>query len=157
MPIVPAIYKSEKMQTIIFYRGREVPCHFAFLISIFQLLFSTLHSIFHITTSIFHFPTSKADPVAFTGHLQAAAGCQPIMRIAIVCAVFTSRVTSRPCIVSSFTGRIVADRPCVLQFSNFQSRNGTLRHLRARWLTDYAHCKCLIIRTLRMVGQPPSL
>ena len=24
-------------------------------------------SIFHSTTSIFHFPTSKADPVAFTG------------------------------------------------------------------------------------------
>ena len=38
--------------------------------------------------SIFHFPTSKADPVAFTGRRVA----RPIMHI-IVCAVFTVQVT----------------------------------------------------------------
>ena len=40
------------------YRGREVPCHFAFSISIFH--FPT--SIFHFPTSIFQF-TSKADGI----------------------------------------------------------------------------------------------
>ena len=45
----------------------------------FHFLTSNFHftpPFFHITTSIFHFPTSKADRVAFIGHLQA--GYRPI-------------------------------------------------------------------------------
>ena len=140
----------------VYYRGRVVPCHFAFLISIFQLPFSTLHSIFHITTSIFHFPTSKADPVAFTGHLQAAAGCRPIMRSYSVRGIY--KPGDQPTLYSVVIYRADRGRPTVRSsIFQFPISNGTLRHLQARWLTDYARCKCLIIRTLRLVGQPPSL
>ena len=46
------VYSVSSAQLAVFYRGREVPCHFAFPIS-----------IFHFPTSIFQFPTSKADSI----------------------------------------------------------------------------------------------
>ena len=114
-------------------------------------------SSFHITIAFSTFQPRKQTP----WHLQA--GCRPIMCSYSVRSIY--RPGGQPTMHSVLIIRHLqggpwpADRPCVLQFSNFQSRNGPcgIYRLGHRWLTDHAHCKCLIIRTLRMVGQPPSL
>ena len=125
----------------------------------FRFPFSNFHfplytSIFHITTSIFHFPTTKVDPVAFTGDLQA--GCRPIMRSYSVRGIY--KPGDQPTVHSVVIYRVNRGRPTVRSsIFQFPISKRTLRNLQARWLTDHAHCKCLIIRTLHTVGQPPSL
>ena len=131
-----------------------MPCHFAFPIFIFQLPFSTIH--LHFPHYNFHFPLSnlEADSVAFTGWVPVdnvysygvrgiyGPGGQPTMHSVLIIRHLRS-------------GSCPTDRA----FFNFPISylERTLRHLQVGWLTDHAHCKCLIIRTLRMVGQPPSL
>ena len=132
-----------------------MPCHFAFPISIFQLPFSIIHFHFPLYTSIFHFPTSKQTP----WHLQAGCWCRPIMCSYSVRGIYGP--CGQPTMHSVLIIRHLQSGSCPTDraFFNFPISylERTLRHLQARWLTDHAHCKCLIIRTLRMVGQPPSL
>ena len=110
-------------------------------------------SDFHFPHYNFHFPTSKQTP----WHLQA--GCRPIMCSYSVRSIYGPG--GQPTMHSVLIIRHLQSGswPTDRAFFNFPISNleRTLRHLQARWLTDHAHCKCLIIRTLRMVGQPPSL
>ena len=102
---------SPKLSSILQSSTVADRCHAT---SRFRFPFSNFHfplytSIFHITTSIFHFPTSKADPMAFTGHLQA--GCRPIMRSYGVCGIY--RPGDQPTVHSVVIYRVNRGRPTV--------------------------------------------
>ena len=137
--------------------------HFTLPFSTLQLPFSTFQprshfplytSIFHITTSIFHFPTSKQTP----WHLQAGCECRPIMCSYGVRGIYGPG--GQPTMHSVLIIRHLQSGswPTDRAFFNFPISNleQALRHLQARWLTDHAHCKCLIIRTpyTRSVSHP---
>ena len=126
-------------------------------------------SNFHFPTSIFHFtlpfstlqlPFSTFPPRGRPrGIYRLGAECRPIMCSYSVRGIHGP--DGQPAMHSVLIIRHLQSGswPTDRAFFNFPISNleRTLRHLQARCLTDHAHCKCLIIRTLRMVGQPPSL